>query len=193
MKCSSRTCSNEADDGFKSCTRCREYRKTYYENYRAKRPRAGLCCKKDCPNTPKPGFKTCERCLARQKAYEDSIRPQLREGKHKWYQQLKGEVFEKYGGPVCACCGVTHIEFLSIDHSEGNGAAHRAEVNGDPRNGKNLYVWLRKNNFPPGFRVLCMNCNFSLGHHGYCPHHPEVKQSFISGRPRKEPAVQPTT
>jgi hypothetical protein len=21
-----------------------------------------------------------------------------------------------------------------------------------------------------GYRVLCMNCNFALGHSGYCPH-----------------------
>jgi len=98
-----------------------------------------------------------------------------------------------YGGYKCACCGVTDKEFLSIDHSEGGGAAHRKELTGNPRNGHNMYYWIRKNNFPPGFRVLCMNCNFSLGHHGYCPHHPAVKQAFISGRPRKEPAVQQVT
>jgi len=34
----------------------------------------------------------------------------------------------------------------------------------------NFYRWLKQNNFPEGFRVLCINCNFSLGIYGYCPH-----------------------
>lgn len=75
-------------------------------------------------------------------------------------------VFEAYGGAFCKCCGEDYYEFLSIDHAEGNGAEHRRlELRG-----RDLYYWLIKNDFPQGFRVLCMNCNFSLGHHGYCPH-----------------------
>lgn len=34
--------------------------------------------------------------------------------------------------------------------------------------GKNLYYWLLVHNFPKGFRVLCHNCNQSLGMYGYC-------------------------
>lgn len=33
-----------------------------------------------------------------------------------------------------------------------------------------IYRWLKQQGFPTGFRVLCMNCNFSYGLHGYCPH-----------------------
>jgi hypothetical protein len=29
---------------------------------------------------------------------------------------------------------------------------------------------LRKNNHPPGYRVLCFNCNFAIYHLGSCPH-----------------------
>jgi hypothetical protein len=68
--------------------------------------------------------------------------------------------------PVCACCREDYIEFLSIDHMEGNGNKHRRE---DPEAVK-IYRWLKKHAFPKGFRVLCMNCNFALGHFGYCPH-----------------------
>lgn len=32
------------------------------------------------------------------------------------------------------------------------------------------FKWLRDNNFPDEYRILCMNCNFSLGRFGYCPH-----------------------
>ena len=29
---------------------------------------------------------------------------------------------------------------------------------------------INSNSFPPGFRVLCHNCNQALGAYGYCPH-----------------------
>jgi hypothetical protein len=34
-----------------------------------------------------------------------------------------------------------------------------------------LYLWLKRNNYPTGFRVLCHNCNLAIGFYGYCPHH----------------------
>jgi hypothetical protein len=33
-----------------------------------------------------------------------------------------------------------------------------------------LYIWLRQRDWPPGYRVLCVNCNFAIGHFGKCPH-----------------------
>ena len=33
-----------------------------------------------------------------------------------------------------------------------------------------LHLWLKKNNFPDGFRVLCMNCNWAKSAFGICPH-----------------------
>jgi len=72
-------------------------------------------------------------------------------------------VLDHYGGK-CACCENTQYEFLSIDHIGGGGTKHRKTV------GANIDRWLIKNNFPEGFRVLCHNCNFSLGLYGYCPH-----------------------
>ena len=77
-------------------------------------------------------------------------------------------VFQAYGGPVCVCCGETHQEFLSIDHIHGNGASHRRQLR--TGSGSRFYVWLHKQHYPAGFRVLCMNCNFALGAFGYCPH-----------------------
>lgn len=69
--------------------------------------------------------------------------------------------------PRCQCpgCGETHVEFLTIDHVDGNGAEHRRSLNRS-----NTYAWLVRNNFPPGFRVLCWNCNCSRGRYRYCPH-----------------------
>lgn len=170
------------------CQRCRDWRNKWKQEYREKQRLKKRCSSSDCPNAPDPGYKSCFRCRQRSQEYQDSIRPILRERGLSYYQKVKKEVFLHYGGetPKCDCCGESSKEFLSIDHTNGDGPTHRKDLSGNPRNGVSLYYWLRKNNFPPGFRVLCMNCNFSLGHHGYCPHHPEVRQPFTSGRPRKE-------
>jgi hypothetical protein len=70
------------------------------------------------------------------------------------------------GSPVCACCGERHIEFLCVDHVNGGGNRHRKEIGG----GSRTFLWLIRQGFPAGFRVLCHNCNSAIGHYGYCPH-----------------------
>lgn len=92
--------------------------------------------------------------------------------RHKLYaQKLKREVLTHYGGdpPKCACCGEKHLVFLTIDHIQGNGSEHRKKVCGG-KGGINFYCWLRKNNYPDGFQVLCWNCNAAKSILGYCPH-----------------------
>lgn len=83
------------------------------------------------------------------------------------------KVLQHYSGkevPDCECCGCDIYEFLSLDHVEGNGGKHRSEI-GSGR----IYAWVWKNKLPPGFRVLCHNCNQAIGMYGYCPHHhPEL-------------------
>jgi hypothetical protein len=76
--------------------------------------------------------------------------------------------FKEGDVPQCKCCKTDILEFLSIDHINGGGIQHRKLIGG---NGAGFYRWLIKNNFPEGFRVLCMNCNHALGRCGYCPHH----------------------
>ena len=39
--------------------------------------------------------------------------------------RVRREVFEAYGGFVCACCGETQPLFLSIDHINNDGAQER--------------------------------------------------------------------
>jgi hypothetical protein len=83
-------------------------------------------------------------------------------------QLVRLEVLIHYGGslPKCECCGENRLEFLSIDHTKNDGAKQRKD---DPSSIK-IYAWLKRNNFPQGYRVLCMNCNFAYGRYGYCPH-----------------------
>jgi hypothetical protein len=69
---------------------------------------------------------------------------------------LKREILFHYsrGSMRCACCGFMDLRALSIDHMNSNGADHRREINGD------LYTWLKRNNYPCGYQVLCMNCQW---------------------------------
>jgi hypothetical protein len=85
-----------------------------------------------------------------------------RSNERRYNAKLRKEVLEAYGG-ACACCGERTEAFLQIDHTDGGGNVHRRMV------GK-VYKWLRKNNYPAGFRVLCANCNSARGLYGRCPH-----------------------
>lgn len=96
------------------------------------------------------------------------------------YRALKLAAYNAYGGPVCACCSEARLEFLSIDHIGGRGDV---ASNAPHRKGDGLYRWLRQNGYPVGFRVLCMNCNFSIGHSGYCPHERERQELSVSLQP----------
>lgn len=83
-------------------------------------------------------------------------------------RRLKMEVIQKYGGK-CSCCKESNINYLTIDHISGNGNRHRKEIT----KGKKLYRWLKHNNFPSGFQVLCYNCNLGKNRYDICPHNKE--------------------
>lgn len=68
-----------------------------------------------------------------------------------------------YGG-ACACCGETFEGFLVIDHIDGNGNEHRKAMGA--RTG--VFLWLKRNGYPPGFQVLCANCNMAKERPGGC-------------------------
>jgi hypothetical protein len=81
-------------------------------------------------------------------------------------RKVRQEVLDHYGNK-CTCCGESLYEFLAFDHIEGGGSKTRRETG---IYGSKFTLWLRKNNFPEGFRILCHNCNVALGLYGYCPH-----------------------
>ena len=85
---------------------------------------------------------------------------------------LKEEVFSHYDSK-CECCQEKQMDFLIIDHIYGGGEQERKK-NG--LWGKKMYLWLKKNNYPAGFRVLCQNCNWSAHlHGGTCVHKINLK------------------
>lgn len=90
----------------------------------------------------------------------------------KEYRRLMKKCVIEHYGNKCACCGESNIAFLQIDHIAENGNEHRRAIGRS--SGIGFYTWLKKNNFPEGFQVLCCNCN--LGKHwngGVCPHQQE--------------------
>ncbi len=100
---------------------------------------------------------------------QSSRRKYNRERARPYRQRIKVQVLTAYGGAVCVCCRETHIEFLTLDHVDKNGPEDRRTKG----SGSVFYQWLRHHNYPDlHLRVLCMNCNFALGHSGYCPHDP---------------------
>jgi hypothetical protein len=110
-------------------------------------------------------------CLEKGRSYQ-CIQCNLEHNKQ-YKLQIKKIVLDYYGNGRCSCCGESNIEFLSIDHINGGGSQHRKENSAV----RTIYSWLKKNNYPSGFRVLCHNCNQSLGFLGYCPHSKEMKGS----------------
>jgi hypothetical protein len=153
---------------------------------------AGRCVR--CGRPPRKGKYTCSRCA--QKAatnYAAGEAPAIEARKLAYVRQARADVMRAYGGAVCTCCGDTHEEFLSIDHIDGGGSAHRRKLKG--KGGHGFYLWLRKHNYPPGYRVLCMNCNFARGMRGYCPHEKEQrmeKYSVVTDPPVEKKAGEDT-
>ena len=125
--------------------------------------------------TPQAKARRLEKCRA--PGHKEAARLyhiEHKEHRHELHRQRyaarRAAVFDHYGHE-CECCGDRHPEFLTIDHINGDGAKHRKAI------GQNsIYRWLVANEFPPGFRVLCMNCNWTRGLYGHCPHEEERGQ-----------------
>ena len=124
------------------------------------------------------------------KSYREAHIEKLIEYKHNWYlanreknrnysRNARLKVLQHYSGnetPYCECCGENTYEFLSLDHTNGDGAEHRRKLG---TGGDRTYRWIIKNDFPDGFRVLCYNCNLSHGFNGYCPHQLEEGENRL--------------
>ena len=119
------------------------------------RRRANGHCTRCDLSTDRPGKWLCTSCNTKANL----------EGK-KYRAAIKQETFKAYGGVICSCCKITEIEFLTLDHMEGNSWR-----NYKWRAGDKLYLELRRANYPPGFQVLCFNCNIArYNNGGICPH-----------------------
>ena len=121
-----------------------------------------------------PECKSCTKKHTRAyyRKHRESIRVKENALNRERRKALRNAVFAAYGGPVCACCGERELAFLTLDHINNNGAAERRKIAGRANAaGTFTYAWLAKKGFPPGYQVLCMNCNFGKRmNNGVCPH-----------------------
>lgn len=168
-------CGKQPEDGKKKCTECLIKFVEGHKEWREKAKSRERCCHCGKDNDRQPKV-YCSSCATKLKAKRT---------------QDKLDAFNAYGGPVCVCCGETTLEFLSMDHINNDGASHRKHIaasNTYRRNkgdwngsGVDIYAWLRRNGYPEGFQVLCMNCNFAKGKYGECPHTKSNESVFADG------------
>lgn len=122
--------------------------------YRSTLRSKGICVR--CGQRPvTTGMKSCDICRPRHEKVRKAYRA-----------SLKRRTFNAYGGCICSCppCGETLISFLTIDHISNIGKKRTTS-------GNKFYEKLKTQGYPPGYRVLCFNCN--TGRHingGICPH-----------------------
>lgn len=92
--------------------------------------------------------------------------------------KTKRAAIEAYGGR-CYCCGVDELNFLALDHVNGDGAEHRRLLKEEglcKGSGEHFYRYLRRFGWPnvPPLRVACHNCNSATTYGRTCPHRLEV-------------------
>jgi len=84
--------------------------------------------------------------------------------------QLLWELLTAYYGNFCECCGEKEERFLTIDHVHGKTDRLMSNGKRDSKDaGATLYNRLVNEGYPPGYRILCYNCNCGR-RHGPCPH-----------------------
>lgn len=106
-----------------------------------------------------------EKCKRKLKLLKNAIRNRH----YRW--NLRLEVIKAYGSK-CQCCGETNYEFLTIDHVDKITSLNDRKLG----RGHKLYMHLKRKGWPKeGYRLLCYNCNCSIGNFGYCPHKNESK------------------
>jgi hypothetical protein len=145
----------------KICTKCKIAKPRDTGYYWRKRDR---CVSAEC--------KECTKARTKEFGRRPHVKKRVNAQAKIQRGKLRSQVFNAYGGFICACCGESEPAFLSIDHIHNDGAAHRKQVLGSrTMSGYMTYKWLRKNGFPPGFQVLCMNCQHGKRMcRGICPH-----------------------
>lgn len=109
--------------------------------------------------------KNKERHREVQKKWNARNAEKLKQYQREWHQKRRLYCIEQLGGK-CACCGESNPAFLAIDHVNNDGHVHRKSV----KSHYMIFGFLIRNNFPPGFQVLCHNCNMAKAFLGKCPH-----------------------
>src|SRR5258708_330085 len=122
------------------------------QDYNKRHNAMGLC--RSCAKPLVQGSKNyCE-------SHREKERIRGREKEKRLGAKLKDECFQHYG-EKCACCGEAIKQFLTLEHEQRNGNNHRKSLFKHNVGGVHMYRWLKRNCYPKGYSVLCMNCNWA--------------------------------
>lgn len=104
--------------------------------------------------------------LARSREKWISKNPDHDSRRHKATRRtLRSELLLAYGAK-CSCCGESEEAFLTLEHRNRDGAAHRRSVGR-----AQVYADLKKRGWPKDkYTLFCMNCNWATRHGVECPH-----------------------
>jgi len=80
----------------------------------------------------------------------------IRTGKKLRVKQRMVVLFHYSNGTMaCVRCGYSDIRALVLDHINGGGTEQRRKMG----TGIHVWLWLARHGFPPGYQILCANCN----------------------------------
>lgn len=169
------------EPGTRRCTHCRASKSpsdfhTDRSRYDGLTTWCKICCNESNERSAK---KNAVRRKATAKIWKANNSDKLKRYQRASRLKRRRELLARYGGS-CACCGEDRLEFLAIDHINGGGTRHRTEL---AAKGDVFYKWLKREGYPPGFRVLCHNCNLAIGFYGKCPHEVERGTKRSSCKP----------
>lgn len=136
----------------------------YQKEGRKSGPKLAACH----PDRPALARGLCHQCYARERYWDDpkKFREEARRDGAEKRKRLRDEMVATYGGRcACANCPETNSAFLTLDHINGDGKAHRMKM------GSHTYADLRRQGWPTeGYRLLCWNCNAMTRGGRMCPH-----------------------
>lgn len=138
---------------------------------------------KNCsPSYAKRRDRICRRCHAAQsrawrrahpdygKEYRKKHKDTDLETGRRNNAKAKLETLQYYSGkelPQCADPFGIHVDHpftivdaLTLDHIDGGGRKHMIQLFGYATGGRPFYRHLKREGWPPGYRVLCMNCQW---------------------------------
>ena len=136
-------------------------------------------------------YNQSEKGKAYKRAWHVLHREELRARKRDWYYAHRNQELTKDKtrhlanrtdalqqlGRICACpgCGVSDIEFLTVDHI--NGRATR-------KNKRSAAIEAKASGWDKTrFQILCANCNLAKHDKGFCPvHQSRPEQNNNSGQ-----------
>lgn len=90
--------------------------------------------------------------------YYKKNKPVVNQKNRDRYIELKKLTFSKYSQNntiECAICGENTLNFLTLDHIKGRKKHQHSTMFSAAK----LWYYLKKNDFPPGYQILCWNCN----------------------------------